>query len=323
MNKMLGASAIFRAQWSACRLLLEILEDEERRKVLEELVKDPMIREVLDQEDMSNNEETNTRAVKPNPKEILKFDKDSSNDIYCNEIQTRVIESPGKDNIHHSEENISPKKSNLNPENGAFEEKLSYYLISCESCDFKSSSRKEFNNHFSIVHNKQNKFSCMKCKEVFSTIPTLKAHMKVCHPSKSFTCSKCSFEGSSLTIVKFHHGKQHLGARFHCKKCNYRTHFRPTLTTHLATVHKWEEEALSCSLCSWTGPAYYLKVHSRTAHTGYNCDKCQFKGINDADMKIHKDNKHYDLAARLNLSPELYKKYLDTIRNVTEESDCI
>ena len=81
---------------------------------------------------------------------------------------------------------------------------------------------------------------------------------------------------------------------------------------------------MPCELCSWKGPKYYLKAHSRTAHVGHDCNLCDFKGLNDADLKMHKEQEHSKptdsgLAKRLNLSPELYQKFVDTINNATNK----
>ena len=63
---------------------------------------------------------------------------------------------------------------------------------------------------------------------------------------------------------------------------------------------------------------------SQSSETLKVCDLCDFKGLNDADLKMHKEQEHCKptdggLAKRLNLSPELYQKFVDTINNITNK----
>ncbi|XP_005104225.2 uncharacterized protein LOC101860911 [Aplysia californica] len=134
-----------------------------------------------------------------------------------------------------------------------------------------------------------NQFSCSSCEKKFSSIASLKSHVKVHNKRESFQCDKCeasftfalAFERHKLTHKK---GKQ----MAKCEVCGSEFTRQSNLKKHMM-IHTGQKP-FTCEVCgsSFTQKAN-LQVHMRT-HTGekpYTCNTCGAKFAHSQALKTH------------------------------------
>ena len=188
--------AVLKAQWSTCCLLLERMGQEELEEATEVLV-----RVTLGQEELEEVLVRETTAHMGVDKFLVGLGQalasqvtgvqeeteqtELSRDDWQTGMNKNVQSSPddlASFDAHHLSETVtksynnvtksiceSPCKSTLNETTGQIKEKPSFYLISCDGCNFKSSSRKAYNSHFQPAHRKQNTYCCLNCSDKFAS----------------------------------------------------------------------------------------------------------------------------------------------------------
>ncbi|XP_063926526.1 uncharacterized protein LOC135140059 [Zophobas morio] len=185
----------------------------------------------------------------------------------------------------------------------------------CQTCPYFTTSPFLMMNHTGRDHSSLVPFSCESSLEIYScddcnfktslTI-SFKRHIKKCHlkdPShinyeiKSYKCRRCKFE-THFVVTWLRHTvqcQQNAIRWYHCEKCSFKTKYSYNLKIHKKYRHipindiTWYK----CKFCSnQTKTAQGLKQHVLNKHSGdkvtwYQCEKCPYKAIYKARVKVH------------------------------------
>ena len=81
--------------------------------------------------------------------------------------------------------------------------------VSCDHCDFSSSSRKLLKDH-AKMHDPNRIFKCQQCPQTFSTARALRAHLCIHDTVKPYQCSYCPFACKRSGNLKKHVQRQHM-----------------------------------------------------------------------------------------------------------------
>ena len=114
---------------------------------------------------------------------------------------------------------------------------------------------------------------CKSCDHTASRKSNLNKHIKMIHSTNSplYKCPSlgCIFKTKEKSHMKSHNEAKHKGVRFDCSFCPYQTPYKKSLRRHIETKHT-------------IGTTLFVLP----------CDLCNFKGLDEAELRNHSKIKH-------------------------------
>ena len=146
----------------------------------------------------------------------------------------------------------------------------------CESCDYSTVCRKDFNRH-TAIHSDLRPFQCHLCDYTAKRKVNLRQHMEKHQTERPHKCPMCDFTGKTLTSIQLHmqvHETREL--QFQCDLCEFQCFRKGSLEQHML-FHSPPER--KCTQCDYTATQEStLKRHIKTRHkvTGEEiiCSRC-------------------------------------------------
>ena len=274
---------------------------------------------------------------------------DNSNTIsHHHEPEIKIKEEP-KDNINTVKEefqdeekysnltengNITGNGNSINSGDNQFDEKINMNYAGeyqCSYCDKKLTTKLDFKNHMTNVHEKlqccqcDRKFvthkilrchvttqheghkcekctpnvKCPECGKKYASSQVLKIHINTAHKmQRNYTCDLCGKSFARSGILKKHKSIVHEGKReYSCEHCGKKFSVRGNVTQHIKMVHEKQRNHIcdSCGMafCS----AHSLRIHVNHIHLliKYPCETCGKELSTKNELKEHENTVHKGL----------------------------
>jgi len=145
------------------------------------------------------------------------------------------LESQDKEVKERVEEEYPNSKVELRNEYLSVEKEID--SIKCEVCKNIFSSIYTLKRHMA-THNKQRPFKCKLCNKSFTQKVVLKEHILLHTGEKRFVCNVCDKSFQQNNHLKYHMLSAHnIGKRHVCEDCGKVYTFRHQLTSHISKMH--------------------------------------------------------------------------------------
>ena len=142
------------------------------------------------------------------------------------------------------------------------------------------------------VQKVEEKLNCDKCKIMFASKRSLRAHIKTKHEGVTYACDQCEYQGSKSSLIR-HMEATHEGIKYACDQCEYVTAHKRDLRSHIQTQH--EGVRFQCNQCEYQATTHgNLKYHIMSQHEGvrYDCNQCEYKASSKNYLKVHIQTVH-------------------------------
>jgi hypothetical protein len=139
---------------------------------------------------------------------------------------------------------------------------------------------------------KENKFTCYKCQNIYESESSLKDHTNKCHKAddkKKFECTECTNMFYTKNALDEHVRQSHDKNTFDCTKCKNVYTIKADLEEHIRQSHGREK----CQQCNKEySNNFELKRHIWRSHEIVDCMFCEKKLENRHNLKRHKNIEH-------------------------------
>lgn len=168
------------------------------------------------------------------------------------------------------------------------------FTNSCSICGKKYSSIFSLRQHVKVVHVNQAKFKCQHCDKSFSRKANLDSHLNVHSMEKRFECSHCGLMLKTKANLRVHQ-KLHSDDIVVCKFCDKRFKTSNQLINHMV-IHS-DVKKYECRICENVSykRSKELKSHMLSVHLNikkYHCLWCDRAFVNNSNFRKHKLTVH-------------------------------
>ena len=186
-----------------------------------------------------------------------------------------------KKSLSNVQENYESLRNKLQKENDQ---------LTCELCEFTTTSIKGLKTHVKRKHTSKFPVQCELCDDELKNKRILKNHM-ISHTYKSenfvLKCEECDFVGKNDWTMQIHHGKTH-SKNIECGLCEYEASDTENLELHLKTCEIYE-----CKSCEHESKQI-SKMKKHIAENKENCGtSCIYHIKIDRNNESEADYKEY------------------------------
>ena len=209
-------------------------------------------------------------------------------------------------------------------------------MIKCEKCGVEI-VRRGYAIHYKMMHGGMppgtgKKYICEHCSEEYSSMTTLKKHVKETHQSgflnskNTFECKECQKEFKGIKSYKIHYRKTHKSfppeykdaPKVFCDQCPDVFLSDERLRQHMSLKHikkkvEKQKRIFSCDQCEKTYSTHQnLKEHQLVVHekqTPFVCDKCPRKFGQRSNLDTHVSQVHSKVSCDLCDNQRTYNNF--------------
>ncbi len=211
-------------------------------------------------------------------------------------------------NVKHRKIKTGSKNAKINPEesrSGSFK---------CCFCDFVTTSKKSFGDHFDLEH-EGNRSQCLQCDFKAPVISHLRRHIESVHKGlKRFQCDHCQLQTTTKQGLDRHVRVKHLNLNdLKCPHCEFKTSAPDALRSHakICPSNQTSQKRIYfgnrtpipmvCRLCHEAAPTTNkLAAHFAECHPfekPFWCHQCNigyetYYGIQNHNRKDHSEERH-------------------------------
>ena len=173
--------------------------------------------------------------------------------------------------------------------------------LECGKC-FKSESH--LKQHWKMFHETEFKHKCNLCGKSLKSARSLRLHLKISHEKIRIFCDICNKDFSLGHIDA--HKKSHSDKIYKCDHCDTNFRNKRSIKSHIARFHSGNiRQKFDCDLCNVKlSEKANLNRHKKLVHTDssqVSCEKCSKVFSSDDSLKRHIDHVHNKIRHQCNI----------------------